>query len=80
MTSHVISGATHVAGALMQIQNAVESDQGLTLEKLVANIPHDASAIVVYVMLLGSALLVWRAGRSRTRPSTHTEPPHQVGG
>jgi len=78
MISYVMTGAAHVASALMQ--NAVESDQGLTLEKLVANIPHDASAVVVYAMLLGSALLVWRAGRSKTRPPTSTEPPHRVGG
>jgi len=70
MISYVMTGAAHAADALLQ--NAVESDKGLTLEKLVANIPHDASAIVVYTMLLGSALLVWRAGRSKTRPPTHT--------
>ncbi|HEM46541.1 MAG TPA: hypothetical protein ENO23_05785 [Alphaproteobacteria bacterium] len=38
---------------------------GLTLGELLADIPHDAAAFVVYAMVLGSALFVWRAGRAK---------------
>lgn len=36
---------------------------GLTLGEILANIPHDAAAFVVYAMLFGAVALVWRTGR-----------------
>lgn len=62
MIPFTITGAASVAAAVMQA--VTEIDEGLTPAELVANIPHDISAMVVYAMLFGSALLVWRAGRS----------------
>lgn len=45
---------------------AIQSgDDGLTIAEVVANIPHDGAAIVVYALVIGSVALVWRAGRSR---------------
>lgn len=57
---------TIVAPALSAatMQAATEVDQGLTLAELISNIPHDLSALVVYAMLVGSGLFVWRAGKS----------------
>jgi len=40
---------------------------GLTLGQVIADIPHDTPAIVVYVMLLVSIYIVWRANRPRRR-------------
>ena len=73
MISIPITGAASAAVALAQ--DAIEADQGLTLAKLVSNIPHDLSALVVYALLLGSTALVWWAGRSRTPRDGRTEPP-----
>lgn len=42
-------------------------ETGLTLARILADIPHDASAIVVYLMVLGSVLLIWRANRGPRR-------------
>lgn len=38
---------------------------GLTFRNMLADIPHDAPAIVVYVLLLGSGWLIWRANRGK---------------
>lgn len=65
MISFQIHDAALVAG--VHLQAVAELDQGLTPAKIVANIPHDPSAMVVYAMLLGSALFVWRAGRAGGR-------------
>lgn len=62
MIPFTITGAASVAGTVMQA--VTEIDEGLTPTELVANIPHDISAMVVYAMLFGSALFVWRAGRT----------------
>jgi hypothetical protein len=61
MNPFTITNAAVVAAAIQAVD---ELDQGLTLAELVASIPHDISAMVVYAMLVGSALFVWRAGRS----------------
>ena len=57
-----ITDAAFTAG--VHLQAVSELDQGLTLSELVANIPHDLSAMVVYALLVGSGLFVWRSGRS----------------
>lgn len=38
---------------------------GLTLSEVLSDIPHDPAAIVVYLMLAGSVLLIWRSGRTK---------------
>ncbi len=38
--------------------------QGLTLGKILSSIPHNAPAIVGYVLLLGFVYLVWRGSRT----------------
>jgi len=40
-------------------------DGGLTLHDILMNIPHDASAFVVYVLMIGAVFLVLWAGRSQ---------------
>ena len=65
MSPFAITDAAFVAG--VHLQAASDVDPGLTLAKLVANIPHDLSAMVVYAMLFGSALFIWRASRSAGR-------------
>lgn len=40
-------------------------DGGLTPHDILMNIPHDLSAFVVYVLMIGAVVLVLRAGRSR---------------
>lgn len=52
---------TLAAGATTQA-----SGGGLTLGKVLADVPHDAAAFVVYAMVIGSVVFVWRSGRSRS--------------
>ncbi len=62
MSLFAITDAAFAAGVYLQAVS--DLDQGLTLAELVANIPHDLSAMVVYAMLFGSALFIWRASRT----------------
>jgi hypothetical protein len=41
---------------------------GLSLRALAADIPHDATALFVYALLLGFVVLAWHGGRSRGTP------------
>ena len=59
MITSSISAAAPVAAAAQAAGEA-----GLSLHDVLVNIPHDASAFVVYVLMIGSVLLVLRAGRS----------------
>jgi hypothetical protein len=43
------------------------AQSGLTLREVVANIPHDTPAFVVYAMLLVFVFMIWRANRPRRR-------------
>lgn len=36
---------------------------GLTLRKVLADIPHDLPAVVVYVLLAGFVFMIWRGSR-----------------
>ena len=36
---------------------------GLTLRKVIADIPHDLPALVVYVLLAGFVFMIWRGSR-----------------
>lgn len=65
MSTFAITDAAFAAGVHLQAVSDV--DQGLTPAELVANIPHDLSAMVVYAMLFGSALFIWRSGRTGGR-------------
>lgn len=38
-------------------------DDGLTFGEILANIPHDPSAFVLYALLFASLAFIWRAGR-----------------
>ena len=62
MIPFAITDAAFAAG--VHLQAVSEVDQGLTLAELVTNIPHDLSAMVVYAMLFGSGLFIWRSGRT----------------
>lgn len=42
------------------------ADDGLTIGKLLGDIPHDAPAIVVYVMVLLFAGLIWAGSRKKS--------------
>lgn len=60
MITGLISAAAPVAAATQ-----AAGEGGLSFHDILINIPHDASAFVVYVLMIGSVLLVLRAGRSR---------------
>lgn len=47
----------------MYILTMVSQANGLTLEEVISDIPHDAAAIVVYVLIAGSVYLLWWANR-----------------
>ena len=38
-------------------------EDGLTLKRVLSDIPHDASALVVYVLLAAFVYLIWRGSR-----------------
>ena len=57
---HKFIVGTLVATALQAVGN---SDDGLTIGEVIAHIPHDLSAFVVYAMLFGAVAFVWIAGR-----------------
>jgi hypothetical protein len=59
MITSSIADAAPVAAAAQ-----AASEAGLSFHDILVNIPHDASAFVVYVLMIGSVLLVLRAGRS----------------
>lgn len=44
---------------------ALLSLEGSALARIIAGIPHDASAIFIYVFLVVSIYLVWRGSRTR---------------
>jgi len=45
---------------------AVQESGGLTLGRILADIPHDGPAFVVYALIAGFVYLVWRGGRNKT--------------
>jgi hypothetical protein len=42
---------------------ALQESEGLTFGEVLSSIPRDPAAIVVYVMLIGSAYAIWKYGR-----------------
>lgn len=61
MTASSISVPASVAGAAQ-----AAGDGGLTFHDILMNIPHDVSAFIVYVLMIGAVLLVLWAGRSQS--------------
>ena len=41
------------------------AEDGLTFRDVIADIPHDVPALVVYAMLMGSGWLIWKANRGK---------------
>ncbi|MCI0434168.1 MAG: hypothetical protein L0271_11115 [Gemmatimonadetes bacterium] len=39
--------------------------EGLSFNEIVRNIPHDAAAIVAYLLVAGFVYLIWRGNRKR---------------
>lgn len=72
MDAVFIDALSALAVSVPSATSQATADGGLTIGELVANIPHDTAAFVVYAMVIGSALFVWRAGR--------TKPPEAHGG
>lgn len=58
MTIQLIPAAASVAAATPTLT------AGLTFHEILTNIPHDVSAFIVYALMIGSVLLILRAGRS----------------
>ncbi len=40
--------------------------QGSSVRSVLEGIPHDAAAILVYVFVIASLLLIWRGSRTRS--------------
>lgn len=54
-----------LTSAALGVTMQASSDDGLSIAEIIANIPHDFSAVVIYAMIVGSVVFVWCAGRSR---------------
>lgn len=50
---------------MLSMLSIVQSEGGLTLGRVLADIPHDPAAVAVYIMLAGSIFLIWRSGRAK---------------
>lgn len=49
-------------------------DEGLTFGEVISNIPHDAAAIVIYVLIAVFIGFIWRGSRSSNAPPEATPP------
>ena len=49
--------------ATTALQAAGSTDDGLTIGEVVAHVPHDLSAFVIYALLFGAVAFVWISGR-----------------
>jgi hypothetical protein len=49
---------------MLVIRALFQNGDGVTLHKIIADIPHDATALVAYVLLAAFVGLVWRYGRA----------------
>ena len=45
----------------------LQQDGGLTIGDIIADIPHDLPAIIVYVLLAGFVYLIWRGSRPSSK-------------
>ena len=46
---------------------AQQADQGLTLHEIVSDIPHDAGAIIIYVVLAVFIGFIWYGNRKQAK-------------
>jgi hypothetical protein len=44
-------------------------DNGLTLHKVIADIPHDVASLVIYIMVAGFLFLIWYGSRAGSGPA-----------
>ena len=51
-----------------------QAEEGLTIGKILSDIPHDAAAIFVYVLIAVFAALIWLGNRSKDDPPTSGGP------
>lgn len=47
----------------------IAAQEGLTIQRILADIPHDAAAIFVYILISGSLWLIWWADRNSGKNS-----------
>jgi hypothetical protein len=52
-----------VLNSILLVQSS--SGSGLTLGRILRDIPHDAPAMVVYALLIAFTYLVWRGSRPK---------------
>lgn len=52
---------------LLPIIQAAAADEGLTIAEIVADLPHDAASIFVYILIVVSVGFVIRAGRQKNK-------------
>ena len=52
-----------VALATTALQATGATDDGLTIGEVIAHVPHDLSAFVIYALLFGAVAFVWISGR-----------------
>lgn len=53
---------------MLMVQQAV--DDGLTLTDILSDIPHDAGAVIVYILVLAFAGFVWYGSRHSSAAAT----------
>jgi hypothetical protein len=61
---------------MFAIMQQVRTGTGLTLEQVIRELPHDAGAIVVYVLLAVFLVFIWLGSRRSDSPAPepHDEP------
>jgi hypothetical protein len=42
-------------------------ESGMSLRRILSDIPHDVAAFIIYVLIGGSVYLVWRGGRPKPK-------------
>jgi hypothetical protein len=52
----------------MLLIRSLAQDGGGSIGRILANIPHDAAAFIVYILIGGSLYLVWRGSRPKPKP------------
>ena len=50
---------------MLNIMLVQAADGGLTLGRILRDIPHDASALVVYALVFGFGYMTWRGSRPK---------------
>jgi hypothetical protein len=53
----------------MLFMTAISQDDGLTFGEVLANLPHDAAAIVIYVLVALFIGFIWHGSRNRSEPT-----------